>query len=199
MTGRLRARGRLAGAQQRRHRPARRGVVDVDRQEAACPVVTVPQRKLLVAVNHIAGVVDVQRHRRGFGRIARAVNRDHRPHQPCQLARGRGVLPPAHRRLTGKTRSRTRQLAKRQAEARIIAQSIEVVGILVAAGDRQHPCPQDVIKRMDHPGRIARVGDAGSKFRADPHLAFSLRQQQHPTVRGQPTAVKCGCDFLATN
>jgi hypothetical protein len=30
-------------------------------------------------------------------------------------------------------------------------------------------------------------------------MKFALSQQQHPAVRSQPTAVKRGCDFLATN
>lgn len=118
VTGGFLARGRLAGAQQHRHRPAGGSVVDVDRQEAAFAVVAIPKGELLVAVDHVAGVVDVERHRLGFGRIAVAVDGNHRAHQPCQLPCGRGVLPPAHRRLTGETWSRPRQLAQRQAGRR---------------------------------------------------------------------------------
>ena len=92
-----------------------------------------------VTVHHVARVVDVERHGRRFGRIAAAVNGDHGTHHARQFAGRRRVLPSAHSRLTGKTRSRTRQLAERQAEARIIAQRIEVVGILVTTGDRQYP------------------------------------------------------------
>jgi hypothetical protein len=45
----------------------------------------------------------------------------------------------------------------------------------------------------------AGIGNAGGKPFADPHLALNLRQQQHTAVRGEPTAVKRGCDFLASD
>jgi hypothetical protein len=38
-----------------------------------------------------------------------------------------------------------------QLEARIPTQVVEVVGILVAAGDRQDPGPEDVGQRVDDP------------------------------------------------
>jgi hypothetical protein len=141
VSGRLNARWCLAGAQQHRHRPPCRGIVDMDRQEAAFAVVTVPERELLVAVHDVAGVINIQRHGLGRYRIAGTVNADHLGHHARQLARGWRILPPTHCRLTGKARPGARQLAQRQAEARIVAQSIEVVGIFVAAADRQNPRP----------------------------------------------------------
>ena len=196
---RLRAARRLAGAQQHGDRSAGCRVVDVDRQKAALAVMPVPERQLLVAVHDIAGVIDVQRHRLGRGWIAGAIDVDHRGHQLRQLARGRCVLPAAHRRLTGKTRARTRQLAQRQAKAGIVTQRVEVVGILVAAGNRQNPRPQDVIQLVDHPRRIARIGNAGGQLRADPHLALGLRQEQNAAVRSEPATVESSCDFLASD
>jgi hypothetical protein len=55
------ARGRLAGPQDDSDRAALFGVIDMDRQKAALVVVGVEQRKLLMAVRHVAGVVDVER------------------------------------------------------------------------------------------------------------------------------------------
>ena len=52
---------RLAGPQHDRHGPAHLRVVDVDRQEAAFVIMSVEQRELLMAVDDIAGVVDVER------------------------------------------------------------------------------------------------------------------------------------------
>jgi hypothetical protein len=43
-----------------RHGPALLRVIDVDRQEAAFVIMSVEQRELLLAVDDIAGVVDVQ-------------------------------------------------------------------------------------------------------------------------------------------
>ena len=51
VTADLGARGRLAGAQQHGDRPARRRVVDMDRQEAALVVMGIEQRQLLMAVD----------------------------------------------------------------------------------------------------------------------------------------------------
>ena len=45
-----------------------------------------------------------------------------------------------------------------------------------AAGNRQNPSPQDVIQLVDHPRRIAPIGDAGGQLPADVHLALGLRQ-----------------------
>ena len=86
VTGGLCARWRLASTQQHGNRPAGSRIVDVDRQKTACPVVTVPEGQLLVAVHHAARVVDVERHGRRFGRIAAAVNGDHGAHHARQFA-----------------------------------------------------------------------------------------------------------------
>ena len=51
----------FAGPQQHRDRTRGGGLVDVDRQEAAFVVMGVEQRKLLVAMHDIDGVIDVQR------------------------------------------------------------------------------------------------------------------------------------------
>lgn len=94
MPRRLLARWGLAGAQQHRHRPAGRGVVNMDRQKAALAMMAVPEQELLITLNDIAGVVDVQRLRFRSSGIANAVD----------IVHGR------------------QHLAQRQAEARIITQ-----------------------------------------------------------------------------
>src|SRR6202163_4783348 len=95
----LDARGGLAGAQQHGNRPAGRRVVDMDRQEAALIVMGVEQRKLLVAMDDIHRIVDVERHRIGWPRVARTVEIDHHPHQADEIAQGwqfdLPVLPPS--------------------------------------------------------------------------------------------------------
>ncbi len=93
VAGTFGTRRRLAGAQQHRDRTAGRSVVDVDRQKAALAVMAIPKRELLIAVHDIAGIIDVQRHRRRWDRIAGTVDADHRGHHPGQFARGRCILP----------------------------------------------------------------------------------------------------------
>jgi hypothetical protein len=92
-----------------------------------------------------------------------------------------------------------RQLAQRQAEPRIIAQGIQIIGILVAAGDREDPRAQDILKPMNHPRRIAMISNASGKSPADPHHPLGLSQHQHPAIRGQSATIESGCDLLAAN
>jgi hypothetical protein len=78
----------------------------------------------------------------------------------------------------------------------IVAQGVEVVGILVAAGDRQTRARR--MSSSDGPPAKDRADRRCSgKPPANPHRALGLRQQQNPAVRGQPTTVEGGCDFLA--
>ena len=57
MGANLNARGCLAWAQNDGDGAAPFGVVDMDRQKAALIIMGVEQRKLLMAVRHVAGVV----------------------------------------------------------------------------------------------------------------------------------------------
>ena len=92
-----------------------------------------------------------------------------------------------------------RQAAAGELEAGIAAQVVEAVGVLVAAGDRQDACPQDVGQRVDHPRRVARVGDQRRQPVAEAELALGRGQQQHPAVRGEPSAVEGGGHLLAAD
>ena len=93
MAAHLLARRRLAGPQDDGDGSPGGGVADVDRQKAAVVVVRVEQRELPAAVDHVAGVVDVERHcSRGRG-IAGAIKIDQHAAEPDNLAQGRGVFP----------------------------------------------------------------------------------------------------------
>ena len=62
----------------------------------------------------------------------------------------------------------------------IAAQMVEVVGVLLAAGDGQDAGAQDIGQRVDDASRIARVGDLGGQLLGDSDAP--LRQsQQHLT------------------
>ena len=99
VTADLGARGCFAGAQQHGDRPARRRVIDVDRQEATLVVMGVEQRELLMAVDDIHRVVDVERHCLRRCCVAGAVEIDHHAHQADQIAQVRRILPPRNGRL----------------------------------------------------------------------------------------------------
>jgi hypothetical protein len=150
-------------------------------------------------VDDVDRLVDIERHRRGRGGITGAVNIDHNAHHPHQFARRRCVLPAAHCRLARKADRRVGQLTDRQFEAGIVAQCVEVVGILIAAGDRQHPGLQDIPQIMDHTALIARVGNAIGQAPGNPHPTLRLSQQQHTAIGRQPPAIECRGHFLAAN
>src|SRR3546814_16474971 len=97
------------------------------------------------------------------------------------------MFPPAHRRLAGQPRARFRQLAERQAEAWIVAQSIEIIGILIAARNREHKGTQNVIQAMDHPRWIARIGNKSHQAQAKPHRWPGLGKQYNNTIPSKPT------------
>ena len=86
VTAHLGAGGRLARPQDHGHRTTGRRVVDVDRQKAALVVVGIEERQLLVAVNHVDRVVDVEHDRLGRRGVARAVEVDHHPAEPDEVA-----------------------------------------------------------------------------------------------------------------
>ena len=134
----LLARGRLARPEQHRHGPGGRRVVHVDRQEAALAVVAVEQGKLLVAVHDIHRAVDVQHHCGRRPGVARAVEGHHRPHHARHLAQRRRVLPARHGRLRRQAPPRVGQPPAGELQARVVPQPVQVVRVLVAAGDGQH-------------------------------------------------------------
>jgi hypothetical protein len=93
------ARRRLAGAQQNRHAVAAVRIIHVDRQKTAFVIVRVEQRQLLLAVHHIEGVVDVQRHRLRRTAVTPAPQIHHGVAQPQQGAQVGRVFEPRDGRL----------------------------------------------------------------------------------------------------
>jgi hypothetical protein len=79
------------------------------------------------------------------------------------------------------------------------AQPIEIVGILVAAGDRQNASPQNLRQPVHKPQRITWISDHRRKLLGDREPPFGLRENHHPTVRGDPSAIERSCDLLAGN
>jgi hypothetical protein len=59
--------------------------------------------------------------------------------------------------------------------------------------DRQHAGAPNIIDIMDDAALVAPISDAPGESCRQSHPSLGLRQQQHPTVKGQPPAVKrCG-------
>ena len=82
----------LAGPQHDRHGPALLRVVDVDRQEAAFVITSAEQLELLMAVDDIAGVVNVERDGCGLARVAIHPCVDQSVGQADHVAQSRSIL-----------------------------------------------------------------------------------------------------------
>ena len=167
----LGARRRLARAQENRHRLTALDMVDVDGQEAASVVVGVEQRELLVAVHRIAGVVDVERDRRGRAGEGAAEEIDQRRRHARHLdARGR-VLQPlmvgcehSARPLSGArpTASLNRGSVRRASQSSASFPGSGFAGPRTGcpAGDREHAEAQHRRQRVDHRRRVAPIPHA---------------------------------------
>ena len=197
--GDLDAGRRLARPEDHRHRLAGGRLVDVDRQEAAAVIVSMEQRELLAAVDPVLGVVDVEHDAAGHGVEAVAEQLDHGGHHALERGRPGQVLEPAHGRLRAQLRAALGQPADRHLEGRIGAQGIAVVGILVAGCDQQATEADHLGEPVPDPLGRPRVLEAAGQALSDAEMAFDLGQQQHATVRGQPSGIEGELHGLAGN
>ena len=110
--------------------------------------------------------------------------------------RGR-VLPARDGRLRAQIGAAVGQPPAGQLERRIGAQPVEVVGVLIAAGDGEDAGPQDVGQPMGDPLRVAAVRDHRGELLGDAEPPLRLGQQHDPAVRGDPPAIEGGGDLLA--
>ena len=188
---------RLAGAQEKRHRPAALDMVNVDREEAPRVVEAVEQRQLLMAVHRVAGLVDVERDRRRRGIEGTAEDVDQGGRQTAHLAARRRVLQTAHGGLGTQIAAALRRPAHRQLEQRVGAQVVAIVRILISAGDREHPEPQHRRERVDRPRRVAPLPDAAGQRLGQTKPALRRAQQHKPPVRRDRTAREIGGHLLA--
>ena len=178
---------------------ARLGVVDVDGQEAALVVVGVEKRQLLVAVDDVAGVVDVERHRLGLSRVGVHPGIHQGVGEADHVAQARGVLEPRQGRLRAQIGPSVGQAPAGELEGRVGAQGIEIVGVLVTAADREDAGPDHVGDAVSDAGRIAPVRDQARQPLGDAEPPLRKRQQHDAAVRGKATTVEGGRDFLPSD
>lgn len=132
-------------------------------QEAALVMVRVEQRELLVAVHHI----------------------DEHAGQPDKgRVEVRQVLDARHGQLRTQISARVRQSPAGKLEGGIGTQTIDGVGILVAAGDREHAASKDIGQSVPGPapGTWIAGGRRQSAGKTEPSLG--QRRQHHSVVRG---------------
>ena len=158
--GYLLARGALAGPQQRQHRLAREAVEDVDRLEAGAVVVRVEECELLLAMHGIVGVVDVEHDCAGRSREAAAVEIDLAEPDARQRTPVGQVLEPGQRRLAHQIAAAVGCAADGDLQGGIGPQRVDVIAVLVAGGDHDHPRHRHLGVAVPHAARIAIVARA---------------------------------------
>jgi hypothetical protein len=86
------------------------------------------------------------------------------------------VFPPRYRGLGAQIAAAVGQATAGQLEAGIAAQVIEIVAVLIAAGDGEDAGTQNVGEAVPDAGRIARVGDQGGQLVGDTAAALTPRR-----------------------
>ena len=181
------------------HRAPRRGVVDMDRQEAALVVVSIEQRQLLMTVHDIDRVADVERHARGRRPVALQPDIDQHIGKPDDGPEVWQVFGPRQRRLRAQVQSGVGQPPAGELEGRIVAQSVKVIGVFVATGDRQDAGANNVGQLVRDPARSPRIADHRGEPIGQTKTPLGRGQQHHAAIRGDPSTVERHCDLLACN
>src|SRR5580693_5102111 len=86
-----------------------------------------------------------------------------------------------------------------QLESRVAAQPVEIVGVLIAAGDGEDAGAQDIGQQMGDPVLIAPVRNYLGEPLGDAEPTLSLGEQHDAAIRSDPSAIKGGGDLLALN
>ena len=165
--------------------------------EAMAPRVGVEQRQLLLAVHHVVGVVDVERDRGRRAGVAAAEQVDEAGTDPVQRAGVGEVLQARDGRLARNVVAALRRTLAGDQQSGIVAQRVEIVGILVAGGDRHHARGRHRAIGVGDEQRVGRVGKRIGDHRGQVETTGRLAQHHKPAVRGQVAGVPRGCERLA--
>jgi hypothetical protein len=82
---------------------------------------------------------------------------------------------------------------------RIAGQAGGIVGVRVAAGDREYPLRQQLAQAMIHLPGLPLVPQAGGQFIQQSIATIGGLQQQSSTVGAALSLIKLGNDWLAKN
>ena len=171
----------------------------MDRLEAIVVIVGVEEGQLLLAVGGIGGLVDVQRDGLGHAWERAAEEIDHRKPHARQIAPGGCVLQARQAGLAHQVIAALGQPPAGQLEGRIEAQEIQVVAVLVAAGNGEEPRADHLVIAVTHPRRVAPIGQARGQGSGDRQALLDLAQEQDTAVGGHLPAIETGQQVLAAN
>ena len=114
------------------------------------------------------------------------------------LQRGR-VLQPRQGGLRTQVRAARGQPPAGEFEGGIGAQEVEIVGVLITAGDSENAGADHVGERVGDARGIALIGEAARQTIGDAEPALGHRKQQDAAVAGDAPAIESGDDFFAAN
>jgi hypothetical protein len=140
---------------------------------------------------------DVERDESGFARIRIDPRVDRRIGQSDHVLQARRIFQARQRRLRAQVDARVRQPPAGELERRIGAQTIQIVGVLIAAADRENAGPDHVSEAVRYPRGIAAVRKDPSEPIGDPKPPLGHGQQHDAAIRREASAVESGCDLLA--
>ena len=127
-----------------------------------------------MAVDDVAGIVDVERHRLRLSRVGVHPGVHQGVGEADHVAKAWGVLQSRQGRLRAQVDPGVGQSTAGELEGGIGAQGIEIVAIFVAAADREDASPDHVGEAVGDAGRIAPVRDQPGQPLGDPEAP--LRQ-----------------------
>jgi len=76
---------------------------------------------------------------------------------------------------------------------------IEVVGVLVAAADREHAGTEHIDQAVHDPRRIAPIREHPGQIIGQTETPLGHRKKHHAPIRGQAPTIEGSCDFLGVN
>jgi hypothetical protein len=76
---------------------------------------------------------------------------------------------------------------------------IEVVGVLVAAADREHASAKHIDKAVHDPRRIAPIREHPGQIVGQTETPLSHRQKHHAPIRGKAATIEGSGDFPGVN
>jgi len=80
-----------------------------------------------------------------------------------------------------------------------VAQTVEIVGVLIATGDGEHAGFEEFRQFVIDAGLIAAVANGACKPIGDAELPFRLAQQRQAAVGRKVTAIETSCELLAAD
>lgn len=186
----------LSWPNERYDRLARVALEDVDRLEAVPARMRVEKRELLAAVHEIVGIVDVEHDGRRRDPIGLAEYVDETDADAVERTCVGKVLQPRDGRLARQAGTALGRAVDRDLERRVVAERIEVVGVLVAAGDGDHARRHHIGVTVRDEQPIARLGQRSGDGRRQPEPARGLPQDNGAAVGAEVAGIARSCERL---